>query len=561
MMTIPFAPSHEIDGLREAATWPNPSPRVLLVLMNQLLAAGRHDEAYELFDKISHENPDRGLPLAIAGVALSRMDGRIGDALTTLDDAVAREVGVPNYLRGIVRAQAGIVEGIADLELVVALPDRFPPGLRRSAYHGLAKLYAVAGRPEDAQRAKEKVGTERHESLLAVDFWVTDEAGFQFVPPRLVEVADGVHVAQGFGFSDIAFVHTGAGVIAIDAGGTPGNAADALAAYRAISTDPITHVLITHGHWDHVGGLSALRGPETRVVARSNLHHEDRDSVPFSRFLPAGETPRGLDSEPDQLIDAPTTLRIGELDVALIPVSGGETDDALLVHLPDRGVLFVGDIMMPYLGAPFFAEGSPEGLIEGMRAVERLAPRIVIHGHPPLTENFTADTIPHVRPALESLLDRVRADVRDWRTLGEILRRNHLPESLREHPDAVLPYLLLRDGLINRTHRQHTGYWQADGEGVEHIFPDEWALALDLLADGDPVRHAEVVRALVDRDHLPVALRLVDHALARHPGDPALSQLRQQTLERLVQRNVNIGAFRFVIYSGLSGIELPAPQL
>jgi glyoxylase-like metal-dependent hydrolase (beta-lactamase superfamily II) len=560
-MTIPFAPNHQIDGLRTAAGWPNPAPRVLLVLMNQLLAARRHEEGHELFDKIGNENPDQGLPLAIAGVFLSRMDGRIGDALDTLDAAVAREVGVPNYLRGIVRAQAGIAAGIADLELVTALPDRFPPGLRRSAYHGLATLYAAEGRHEDARRAREKVGTDRHESLLAVDYWVTEDDGFQFVPPRLVEMADGVHVAQGYGFSDIAFVHTGAGVIAVDAGGTPANAAAALAAYRAISSDPITHVLITHGHWDHVGGLSALRGADTTVIARSNLHHGDWDSVPFPRFLPAGETPRGLETEPDELIDAPTTLHIGELDVALIPVSGGETDDALLVHLPERGVVFAGDIMMPYLGAPFFPEGSPEGLIEGMREVERLAPATVVHGHPPLTENFTAATIPHVRAALESLLERVRADVRDWRTLGEILRRNHLPESLREHPDAVLPYLLLRDGLIHRAHRQHTGYWQGDGEGIEQIFPDEWALALDLLAGRDSGRHAEVVRALVDRDHLPVALRLVEHALARHPGDPALTGLRQETLERLVLRNLNIGAFQFVIYSGLAGIELPAPRL
>lgn len=124
----------------------------------------------------------------------------------------------------------------------------------------------------------------------------------------------------------------------------------------------------------------------------------------------------------------------------------------------------------------------------------------------------------------------------------------------------MLPYLLVREGLIKRAHRQYTGYWQPDGEGVEHIFPDEWALALDLLATGDPDRHAAVVRDLLDRDYLPVALRLVDHALLRHADHPALALLRQEGLERLVEHNLNTGPFPFILYSRLSGIELPAPR-
>ena len=158
-MTEAFAARVEIDALRTAAGWPNPAPQVLLVLMNQLLAARRYDEAHEFFAELSREHPDQALPLAIAGVALSKLDGRLDEALDTLDAAVAKEIGLPNYLRGIVRAQAGIAAGIDDLELVVALPGRFPAGLRRSAYHGLALLYAAAGRTDDAQRARDKVGT------------------------------------------------------------------------------------------------------------------------------------------------------------------------------------------------------------------------------------------------------------------------------------------------------------------------------------------------------------------------------------------------------------------
>jgi tetratricopeptide (TPR) repeat protein len=151
-MAKTFATRTEIDSLRIAAGWPNASPQVQLVLMNQLLAARRYDEAHEFFAKLGQEHPDQALPLAIAGVALSKMDGRLDEAMDTLDAAVATQIGLPNYLRGIVRAEAGVTAGIADLELVVALPDRFPAGLRRSAYHGLATLYAAAGRDEDTAR-------------------------------------------------------------------------------------------------------------------------------------------------------------------------------------------------------------------------------------------------------------------------------------------------------------------------------------------------------------------------------------------------------------------------
>lgn len=44
---------------------------------------------------------------------------------------------------------------------------------------------------------------------------------------------------------------------------------------------------------------------------------------------------------------------------------------------------------MPYLGAPFFAEGSAEGLFEAMETVMALHPRLLIHGHAGLTATYT----------------------------------------------------------------------------------------------------------------------------------------------------------------------------
>jgi hypothetical protein len=51
-------------------------------------------------------------------------------------------------------------------------------------------------------------------------------------------------------------------------------------------------------------------------------------------------------------------LTVGGTRFGLYPARGGETADALLVQLLDRGVLFVGDAFTPYLGAAICARHS-----------------------------------------------------------------------------------------------------------------------------------------------------------------------------------------------------------
>ena len=130
-------------------------------------------------------------------------------------------------------------------------------------------------------------------------------------------------------------------------------------------------------------------------------------------------------------------MSIGGTDFVLYPTTGGETSDALMVYLPASGVLFTGDVMMPYLGAPFFAEGSPEGLLDALRLIAELGPRVLVHGHTTLTEQFTADAVPGLLAALTELRDQSLAGIGRGLTLTGLLKTSVLPEVLREHPAAV----------------------------------------------------------------------------------------------------------------------------
>jgi len=59
------------------------------------------------------------------------------------------------------------------------------------------------------------------------------------------------------------------------------------------------------------------------------------------------------------------------------------------VH-PSTGlsVMFVGDFIMPYLGAPFIEEGDFQGLLDAIDVVVEKHPQHLLHGHEPLTRNL-----------------------------------------------------------------------------------------------------------------------------------------------------------------------------
>src|SRR3989442_15583532 len=91
------------------------------------------------------------------------------------------------------------------------------------------------------------------------------------------------------------------------------------------------------------------------------------------RYFFGGDAPRRYELAPDRVVDHRETLTVGGTEFVLHPVRGAETSDALLIHLPASGVLFVGDTFMPYLGAPFLPEGSPEALFENIALLRSLA--------------------------------------------------------------------------------------------------------------------------------------------------------------------------------------------
>jgi hypothetical protein len=114
----------------------------------------------------------------------------------------------------------------------------------------------------------------------------------------------------------------------------------------------------------------------------------------------------------------------------------------------------------------------------------------------------------------------------------------------------------MREGFVQRLHDQRTGYWKADGDGVDPVGRAQWAAALDLLAGGRTQAFAAAGEELLTRGEPAAALRIVDCALLSHPDDTALAGLRGRILRALVERHQLFSPFRFAYYAGLAGLTV-----
>jgi len=408
--------------------------------------------------------------------------------------------------------------------------------------------------------------------MLITPFSEEAASGHAFSPRHIAEIVPGrVYALSGFEFTEYYFVVSAdrRELIGIDTGTRPDSARAAYEALRAYAPDlpELTTVFITHSHWDHVGGHTYFRAlnPRPRFYARSNYAEEialelNAPGVFAKQFFGEAFSPDNIQSfKPDITIDRRTDLKIGGTHIELIPVQGGETHDAMFIHLPDEGVLFVGDFIMPYLGAPFVEEGDFQGLLDAIDIVVQKNPRYLLHGHEPLTRIFTsAAMLAHLKTDLAWLREQVMTAMRRGDERGAIHQANLIPPGLlNDQPDVYQPYLVLREHVIDRLYDQNVGYWQPDLQGLEHLTRADHA---ELLVDYLGVSERQLVRA-VERlsadGRYELAASLLESAGDRFEHSSSVANAKRLVYLKLMEKHQNTDPFKFIIYSGKIGEQTP----
>ena len=394
-------------------------------------------------------------------------------------------------------------------------------------------------------------------SARIIDSGVADEP-VNRVTQELSEVADDIAVVESF--SHVVLLRTEGGLVAFDASGAPSGAA-CVESLRGWSDEPLSHLVYTHGHVDHVGGSGAFvadaeaRGnPRPTVVAHENVPERfDRYErtngwnlainqrqfgwLPRASGLGIGGQQRFLPPDvasPDVTYRSTLDLDVGGTHIELHHARG-ETDDHTWAWIPERRAICAGDFLIwnfPNAGNPQKVQRYPEEWAAALRDMAAMGPELLLpaHGLPIGGADRIASVLDEIATALERLVAEVLERMNAGARLDEIVHEVKVPDEVLARP-FLRPLYDEPEFVVHNVWRRYGGWWDGDPSTLKPAPAAALASELAALAGGALVL-AQRADELAAAGDLRLACHLAEQAGLAAPEDHAVHALRAQVYER-----------------------------
>jgi len=316
-------------------------------------------------------------------------------------------------------------------------------------------------------------------------------------------------------------------------------------AVRTWSDAPLHTAVYTHGHVDHAFGLRAFlkAGDAPQIVAQENCLGRFRRYAMTNGWnarinqrqfsLPQPFFPSEFDW-PTLTFREALTQRLGGLEVRF-HAAKGETDDACWVWIPERKLLFTGDLIIwqaPNCGNPQKVQRYPAEWADALETMagcnaEYLFPGhgLAIHGRDAVRTVLT-ETARYLRV----IIDQVLTLMNEGRTPEEIF---HAVE-----PDAELatrPYLQANYDhpkfIVRNLLRLWGGWWNGNAADLLPATHEAQAAEIAALAGGVEALIARG-RALLAAGDSTLAAHAAEWASRAAPADRAAQALKRDVYER-----------------------------
>ena len=224
---------------------------------------------------------------------------------------------------------------------------------------------------------------------------------------QVSEVAKNTWVAQGAAalgttanrnfISNAGFIVTDAGVVVIDALGSPAMASELLAEFRRVTQQPLRYLIVTHYHADHIYGLQVFKAAGATILAHGAARNYLNSETAQQRLQASRKELAPWIDEKTQLMPADrwldadeTRLQLGSVEIVIRHVGPAHTAEDLVVFVPQTGVLFAGDLF--FRGrVPFVGQADSRLWIKSLDRMIEFKPGLVIPGHGPVSTDPMAD--------------------------------------------------------------------------------------------------------------------------------------------------------------------------
>lgn len=211
---------------------------------------------------------------------------------------------------------------------------------------------------------------------------------------EFTEAAPGVFVHLGIisdaaagNFGDVSnsgFIIGDASVAVIDTGGSRKAGEQMYRAIRARTDLPVSHVILTHMHPDHVLGASVFADAGAQVVGHAALSRALADRAEtyltnFGRLIGAVDFAGTRVVVPDVPIESDLQIDLGGRTLVLTAWPKAHTGTDLTVGDPQSGILFTGDLVFD-THAPAL-DGTALGWQQVLAEIEALEYTQIMPGH------------------------------------------------------------------------------------------------------------------------------------------------------------------------------------
>jgi alkyl sulfatase BDS1-like metallo-beta-lactamase superfamily hydrolase len=417
--------------------------------------------------------------------------------------------------------------------------------------------------------------------------------------PHVVKVTEGVHVAIGYALGNSILIEGDDGVIIVDVTESMETAQAIKTEFDKITTKPVKAIIYTHNHGDHIFGGPVFAGDDNPNIYAHELTNDAIDKIlslirPIIRKRTYRMFGLHLDESavPNAGIGPPLAMREGttlgllrpthtftdtlDLEIAGVKLTlmhaPGETDDQLLVWLPEKKILLPGDNIYKAFPNLYTIRGTafrdPSIWVASLDKMRQLEPEILVPSHtePVHGKEKIVGILTDYRDAIQYVHDQTVYGMNLGMTPDEIVEEISLPAHLRDSEYLVELYGDI-DLCVRSIYSGYLGPFDGNPSNLKALTTRQRSGRIAKLAGGNEALKEQLKLAAAEGD-TQWALELTDTLLWLMPEDTEVRDHRIAALETLAEKTVNPNLRHYYLSSAseLRGVEntpyvLPTPDL